>query len=61
LAKAAGAPAGDMAFVALMYSAMAGAIRAVLETGAPPKMLVRLREELLKLCQEYAAKSVQSD
>jgi len=49
----------DMEFVALMfYSAMAGATRAVLEAGAPAKMVARLREELLVLCQGYAAKSV---
>jgi hypothetical protein len=61
LAEAAGAPVEDMEFVALMlYSAMAGAIRAVLETGAPAKTLVRLRDELPVLCQEYAAKSVRS-
>jgi hypothetical protein len=59
LAEAAGATLGDMEFVALMfYSAMAGATRAVLEAGAPPKMVVRLREELLVLCQGYAASSV---
>jgi AcrR family transcriptional regulator len=58
LAEAAGATLGDMEFVALMfYSAMAGATRAVLEVGAPAKMVVRLREELLVLCQAYAAKS----
>src|SRR5580692_11531965 len=57
LAEAAGATMGEMDFVALMlYSAMAGATRAVLEAGAPPMMVVRLREELLVLCQEYAAK-----
>ena len=49
---------GDMEFVALMfYSAMAGATRAVLEAGAPARMVVRLREELLVLCQGYAATS----
>jgi Tetracyclin repressor-like, C-terminal domain len=59
LAEAAGATFDDMEFVALMfYSAMAGATRAVLEAGAPAKMVVRLREELLVLCQGYAAKSV---
>ena len=59
LAESAGATLGDMEFVALMfYSAMAGATRAVLEAGAPAKMVVRLREELLVLCQGYAAKSV---
>jgi AcrR family transcriptional regulator len=61
LAEAAGATLGDMEFVALMlYSAMAGATRAVLEAGAPAKMVVRLREELLVICQAYAAKSVRS-
>jgi hypothetical protein len=62
LAEAAGAPVGDLDFVALMlHSAMAGAIRAVLEAGAPAKMVVRLRQELLVLCQKYAAKSVRSN
>jgi hypothetical protein len=61
LADAAGPTLGDMEFVALvLYSAMAGATRAGLEAGAPPKMVVRLHEELLVLCQEYAAKSVGS-
>jgi AcrR family transcriptional regulator len=61
LADAAGTTLGDMEFVALMlYSAMAGATRAVLEAGAPPKMVVRLHKELLVLCQRYAAKSVGS-
>jgi AcrR family transcriptional regulator len=59
LAEAAGAMVEDMEFVALMfYAAMSGATRAVLEAGAPAKMVVRLREELLVLCQGYAAKSV---
>ena len=59
LAEAAGVMMEDMEFVALMfYSAMAGATRAVLEAGAPAKMVARLREELLVLCQGYAAKSV---
>ena len=52
LADAAGTTLGDMEFVALMlYSGMAGATRAVLEAGAPPKMVVRLHKELLVLCQ----------
>jgi AcrR family transcriptional regulator len=59
LAEAASTAVEDMEFVALMfYSAMAGATRAVLEAGAPAKMVLRLREELLVLCQGYAAKSV---
>jgi hypothetical protein len=61
LAEAAGAQPGDMEFIALLiYSAMAGATRAVLEAGAPAKMVARLREELLVLCQAYAGKSVRS-
>jgi AcrR family transcriptional regulator len=59
LAEATSTAVEDMEFVAVMfYSAMAGATRAVLEAGAPAKMVVRLREELLVLCQGYAAKSV---
>ena len=62
LAEAAGSTAGDTEFVALMlYSAMAGATRAVLEAGARAKMVLRLREELVVLCQGYAAKSVRSN
>lgn len=62
LAEAAGVTVGEIEFVALtLYSAMAGAIRAVLEAGAPAKMVVRLRGELLVLCQGYAAKSVRSN
>jgi AcrR family transcriptional regulator len=53
LAEATGATAGDMEF-----SAMAGPTRAVLDAGAPAKMVVRLREELLVLCQGYAATSL---
>ena len=34
-------------------SAIAGATRAVLESGARAKMVVRLHEELLMLCQGY--------
>jgi AcrR family transcriptional regulator len=61
LAEAAGATLDDMEFVGLMfYSTMAGATRAVLEAGAPAKMVVRLREELLVLCQGYAAKSMRA-
>jgi hypothetical protein len=55
LAEATGATFGDMEFVTLMlYSAMTAAVRVVLEAGASP---VRLREELLVLCQAYAARS----
>jgi AcrR family transcriptional regulator len=61
LADAAGVEVSEIEFVALMlYSAMAGATRAVLEAGAPPTMVARLREELQVLCQAYAAMSVRS-
>jgi hypothetical protein len=61
LAEAAGATVEDLEFVALMfYSAMAGSTRAVLEAGAPAKMVVRLREELLVLCRGHTAKSMQT-
>ncbi len=38
--------------------AMAGATRAVLEAGRQAKMVLRLREELLGLCQGHAVRSV---
>ena len=61
-AEAAGATLGEMEFVALiLYSAIAGATRSVLEAGASEMMVVRLRQELLVLCQAYAAKSVRSN
>jgi AcrR family transcriptional regulator len=62
LAEAAGATWGEMEFVALiLYSAIAEPTRSVLEAGASEKMVVRLREEWLVLCQAYAAKSVRSN
>jgi len=61
-AEAAGATLGEMEFVALiLYSAIAGATRSVLEAGASEMMVVRLRQELLVFCQAYAAKSVRSN
>ena len=39
----------------ILYSAVAGATPAVLEGGAPAKMVFRLRDELLVLYQECAA------
>jgi AcrR family transcriptional regulator len=61
LAEASGVEVSDVEFVALMlYSAMAGATRAVLEAGAPPKMVTQLRKELLMLCQAYAVESLRS-
>jgi AcrR family transcriptional regulator len=59
LAEAAGKTADEIEFVSLMlYSAMAGATRTVLEAGAPARMVVQLREELPLLCQAYVAKSL---
>jgi len=37
---------------------MAGAIRAMLEAGAQAKIVLRLRAELLVLCQGHAVRSV---
>jgi AcrR family transcriptional regulator len=39
--------------IQMMYSAMAGATRNVLEAGAPPVMVRKLREHLVLLCQCY--------
>ncbi|MBW4038823.1 MAG: TetR/AcrR family transcriptional regulator [Acidobacteria bacterium] len=53
--------APDAAFVDLaattemLYGAMAGATRAVLEGGATPKMVRSLREQLVVLCGAYLA------
>ena len=41
--------------IAMMYSAMAGATRSVLEAGASPTMVRKLREHLIVLCQSYMA------
>ena len=39
--------------VTLMLSAMSGATRSVLETGASPSMVRKLREHLILLCESY--------
>jgi AcrR family transcriptional regulator len=39
----------------MLYAAMAGATRAVLEGGATPKMVRSLREQLTVLCSAYLA------
>jgi len=39
----------------MLYAAMAGATRAVLEGGATPKMVRSLREQLTVLCAAYLA------
>jgi AcrR family transcriptional regulator len=51
----------EIEFVALMiYSAIAGATRAVLEAGAPAKMVAQLHAQLPILCQAYAARAMRS-
>ena len=45
----------DRFAIEMMYSAMAGAIRSVLEAGASPTMVRKLREHLVLLCQSYMA------
>jgi hypothetical protein len=39
--------------IQMMFAAMAGATRAVLEAGAAPGMVQQLREHLVVLCQSY--------
>jgi AcrR family transcriptional regulator len=41
--------------IQMMFGAMAGATRSVLEAGAAPAMLRKLREHLVLLCQSYVA------
>ena len=54
LATASDALFDDLALTSFMFSAaMAGATRAMLEGGAPPKMLRALREQLESLCLAY--------
>jgi len=54
LATASDALFDDLALTSFMFSAaMAGATRAMLEGGAPPKMLRALRDQLESLCLAY--------
>jgi len=54
LATASDALFDDLALTSFMFSAaMAGATRAMLEGGAPPKMLRALRAQLESLCLAY--------
>lgn len=56
IAESAGTTEPEVEFMAMMlYSAMAGAARTVLEAGAPAKMVAALRRELPLLCQAYVA------
>lgn len=43
----------DRFAIELMCSAMAGAMKSALETGASPAMVHKLREHLVLLCQSY--------
>ncbi len=43
----------DRFAVQMMFAAMAGATRSVLEAGAPPAMVRKLRDHLVLLCQSY--------
>jgi AcrR family transcriptional regulator len=45
----------DRFAIELMCSAMAGAMRSALETGASPAVVRKLREHLVLLCQSYMA------
>lgn len=54
LATASDAQFEDIAFTSLVvYSAMGGAMRAVLEAGSPPKMVRLLRKQLVLLCRGF--------
>jgi hypothetical protein len=43
----------DRFAIEIMFAAMAGATRSVLEAGASPAMVRKLREHLVLLCQSY--------
>jgi AcrR family transcriptional regulator len=45
----------DRFAIQMMFAAMAGATRSVLEAGASPAMVRKLREHLVLLCQSYLA------
>lgn len=43
----------DKFAIEMMFAAMAGAMRSMLEAGAPPAMVRKMREQLVLLCQSY--------
>ena len=45
-------PPGKFA-IEMMFAAMAGATRSVLEAGASPPLIPKLRDHLVLLCQTY--------
>jgi len=45
----------DKLTIDIMFAAMGGAMRSVLEAGATPALVRKLREQLVLLCQSYLA------
>src|SRR6516165_9635344 len=45
----------DQFTIDIMFAAIAGAMRSVLEAGATPALVRKLREQLVLLCQSYLA------
>jgi AcrR family transcriptional regulator len=45
----------DRFAIQMMFAAMSGAMRSVLEAGAPPATVRKVREHLVLLCQSYMA------
>jgi hypothetical protein len=43
----------DKFIIDIMFAAMGGAMRSVLEAGATPALVRKLREQLVLLCQSY--------
>lgn len=50
----------DKFAIQMMFGAMAGTTKSVLETGAPPQTVKNLRQHLVLLCQAYLATSVEA-
>ncbi len=48
----------DRFAIEMMLSAMSGAVRSVLEAGATPAMVAKLRKHLVLLCQSYMTTQV---
>jgi hypothetical protein len=45
----------DKFTIDIMFAAMAGAMKSVLEMGPTPPLVRKLREQLVLLCQSYLA------
>ena len=50
----------DRFAIEMMLSAMSGAVRSVLEAGATPATVAKLRKRLVLLCQSYMTPQVTS-